>query len=310
MMAEQGDKVLTVGEVEIQLTKTSAMDKERRTQARGIIRAHDEALRSKLETAQREAKTYQGAVHSGDNEIERLETNLKSDDAHLETLRNAYKTKQRELESVTKELESVAVIALAEGVKMERGRYEKLVEGAKNVLADYRYTGLFEALIQLEETTGYSSESRHTAMTAQSVGGKMKWYATVEPLRAMMTTESSAMSQSTNRTMMSVRSRRNRGNVKKRRRLRNAVDAQGGRCYWCGCRMRTKRTNGGHIQANQATIDHIDTRYDSVRGTYNNTGAERTVAACSKCNFERGRDRELRVPIQERQQRSANGRRT
>lgn len=99
-----------------------------------------------------------------------------------------------------------------------------------------------------------------------------------------------------------------------RRRRVNLWNKENGKCFWCGCdtilppqgiSSRTKR----EIPDNEATIDHLRTRFDENRQEPGNGQETRTVLSCRKCNNDRGKEREMQVPIEERKRRSQLGRR-
>ena len=67
---------------------------------------------------------------------------------------------------------------------------------------------------------------------------------------------------------------------------------QNGQCHWCRCNMLKPGSwkPGGLYDRgtpdNLCTIDHLDHKSSSLRGKF--PGLKRTVAACWKCNNERG----------------------
>lgn len=81
------------------------------------------------------------------------------------------------------------------------------------------------------------------------------------------------------------------GRIKKKRRL-DMWRKQDGKCHWCHCDMikpGTWKTGGLYDRGpplNMCTIDHLDHKSSPLRGAY--SGLKRTVAACWKCNNERG----------------------
>ena len=62
-----------------------------------------------------------------------------------------------------------------------------------------------------------------------------------------------------------------------------------------------------NIAANEATIDHLDSRYSSERGKH--YGEFRRVAACLECNGKRAKVEQSNIPIEERRVRAQNGHR-
>jgi hypothetical protein len=81
--------------------------------------------------------------------------------------------------------------------------------------------------------------------------------------------------------------------LRHRRRLKKLF-AEDPRCHWCGQKTiwaESIRKASGRMPPNIATFEHLDSRFDPDRGTYE--GVERTVLACYKCNHDRGRQREL-----------------
>jgi|2_EtaG_2_1085320.scaffolds.fasta_scaffold12574_5 hypothetical protein len=92
---------------------------------------------------------------------------------------------------------------------------------------------------------------------------------------------------------------------KKRRRL-NLWDTDPS-CYWCGIETVMPPdgiSSRGDIPDNEATIDHLRTKFDSTRLDPNHSNEERTVLSCRKCNWERGRESEKEAGIEELRRRS------
>ena len=89
---------------------------------------------------------------------------------------------------------------------------------------------------------------------------------------------------------------------KKRRQLTALFHIQGGKCFWCKCDMLPpgshENRRGVKPPLNLATYDHMDDRHSPERGKH--AGEFRNVAACWKCNFERGRQGHLATPIEQR----------
>jgi len=66
------------------------------------------------------------------------------------------------------------------------------------------------------------------------------------------------------------------------------------KCHWCSTIMCWgKRTGGGKLTKDQATIDHVYDRFDPRRV---GGGSQPKVAACHGCNDRRGRERTQTVP--------------
>ena len=69
---------------------------------------------------------------------------------------------------------------------------------------------------------------------------------------------------------------------------------QQGRCYWCGCEMISPEfydQSKAPQPDNLATLDHLDNKLSNERGKHH--GEKRRIAACRKCNQQRGRLDEL-----------------
>lgn len=90
----------------------------------------------------------------------------------------------------------------------------------------------------------------------------------------------------------------------KRRRLKLWI--QDSRCRFC--RVHTMLPE--HVHAGlaskevMATIEHLDSRYNPLRGTYRNQ--ERTTLACWKCNNDRNRKEQASVDIEVLHRRSSH----
>jgi hypothetical protein len=86
----------------------------------------------------------------------------------------------------------------------------------------------------------------------------------------------------------------------KRRRSRiKCYHEQGGKCYWCGNPMlldfdHDTCTKTRHFPDNLCTLDHLFDRFHLQRQVM--TEDKRHVAACKKCNEERGRQRVAERP--------------
>jgi hypothetical protein len=68
---------------------------------------------------------------------------------------------------------------------------------------------------------------------------------------------------------------------------------QGGLCYWCTQPMTLDRPKR-HKKSpdNMATIEHLEDKWDPLRGTFNDGKSFRRVAACHKCNNGRSNARQ------------------
>lgn len=92
----------------------------------------------------------------------------------------------------------------------------------------------------------------------------------------------------------------------KRRRQRAALFAlQGGRCFWCGASMTLPAyppLRHRRPPANEATIDHLDSRWSPERGRHN--GESRHVLACWDCNGRRNTAEQASIPRAELWRRS------
>jgi 5-methylcytosine-specific restriction endonuclease McrA len=82
---------------------------------------------------------------------------------------------------------------------------------------------------------------------------------------------------------------------------------QNPRCYWCNrltvliFRPPGMLRTQCRFRGDEATIDHLVTRYDGRQQTH---GQEMTVMACRDCNGRRGASREAQVPLEELRRRS------
>jgi len=75
-------------------------------------------------------------------------------------------------------------------------------------------------------------------------------------------------------------------------------------CHWCGIETIVwKPKRHARIPDNAATVDHLYTRFDWMKGK-TEPGVEATVLSCNKCNFERGAARQLTEGIYELRRRS------
>lgn len=73
---------------------------------------------------------------------------------------------------------------------------------------------------------------------------------------------------------------------KRERARQRRIDLQGGLCHWCDAPLTTQpEGKPGH---RLATDDHVFPRNDSRRFDRSNPLAVKIVAACRKCNHDRG----------------------
>lgn len=79
-----------------------------------------------------------------------------------------------------------------------------------------------------------------------------------------------------------------------RRRRLNAFEEQGGRCYWCGEQMVLTDLAEGTLPANAATVEHLYPRIGGIRQP--SRSGRVTVAACNRCNNNRGCTPLARMP--------------
>lgn len=99
---------------------------------------------------------------------------------------------------------------------------------------------------------------------------------------------------------------------KKRRHRLALFKKQDGICYWCPAlmvdplRSRQPQRVGTKPNPLQCTIDHLDDRYNPVRGAPGHIG--RHVAACWTCNNRRGQERTAALPLIELHRRSGRAR--
>lgn len=90
-----------------------------------------------------------------------------------------------------------------------------------------------------------------------------------------------------------------------RRQREVLYQLQGGRCYWCGVFMTLPvypPEPGRRPPPNEATIDHLDSRYSPERGRH--AGEYRRVAACVDCNGRRAAAEQAALPREEQWRRS------
>ncbi len=96
--------------------------------------------------------------------------------------------------------------------------------------------------------------------------------------------------------------------AKKRRKLLLRWEQQKTLCHWCNKEtvliMRSPGTKDCPKRLDEATIDHLRSRYHPDRQELNPNHEIRQVMACWKCNNERNTLEEAAVPIEELHRRS------
>lgn len=83
------------------------------------------------------------------------------------------------------------------------------------------------------------------------------------------------------------------GQDKKKRRAK-LFREQSGLCHWCRQPMRMLHVEGGDQPPDLCTLDHLRDRFDPARRQPAN-GEKRLVAACFKCNNDRGAKRQAEI---------------
>lgn len=68
-------------------------------------------------------------------------------------------------------------------------------------------------------------------------------------------------------------------------------------CHWCGCEVVLSEPPHSPYPDNQATLDHLQTKFAGRRYVRNR---EMTVLACLKCNGRRGREEMMSIPTLDR----------
>ena len=97
------------------------------------------------------------------------------------------------------------------------------------------------------------------------------------------------------------------GGQRAKRRRELACREQNWLCYYCGLKMtkpRQRQHKGCSHRDDEATLEHLDDRFDPARGT--RRGEIRRVAACRKCNQDRAKAR-LIENAKEQRKRSRTG---
>jgi 5-methylcytosine-specific restriction endonuclease McrA len=79
-------------------------------------------------------------------------------------------------------------------------------------------------------------------------------------------------------------------------------------CYYCGVLTIWVTRSGGKAKSNEATIEHLRSRYHKDRREPAGKNERRLVLACYKCNHEKNEEEQKSVPIEERRRRSENHR--
>ena len=97
-------------------------------------------------------------------------------------------------------------------------------------------------------------------------------------------------------------------NVKRRRRKLWLQDPT---CRFCGIlTILPEDLPPNSVKNTKATIEHLDSRYNPMRGAYQGMSgkiAERCTLACWKCNNDRNKVEQEQVPIEELRKRSGRG---
>lgn len=80
-------------------------------------------------------------------------------------------------------------------------------------------------------------------------------------------------------------------NARKRSRRTALFHQQGGRCHWCGGAMKLfHKINPEETQQDDwCTLEHLRDKFDPRRLEPSKKGERRLVAACRRCNHDRGR---------------------
>lgn len=94
---------------------------------------------------------------------------------------------------------------------------------------------------------------------------------------------------------------------KKQKERRDRLFEQHPFCHWCGVKLIHPRefleVRGGRLRMAKnknhklmATLDHLDSRYDTTRGMFSGMWIPRTVLACHQCNCARNKLVESALP--------------
>lgn len=103
------------------------------------------------------------------------------------------------------------------------------------------------------------------------------------------------------------------GRIRQKRRKRRLFYEQDKKCYYCDREMVYYKPKPQMKQPppdNFATLEHLDDRYSPLRGIFREMGVPRTVVACYRCNFERGKERTRQMTKQELRKRSVHSKDT
>jgi hypothetical protein len=85
---------------------------------------------------------------------------------------------------------------------------------------------------------------------------------------------------------------------KKRLKRFRLWEKQKGRCHYCNKKTVMRfREGGGVIPDDEATLEHLDDRFNPNRGAF--PGEPRIVVACNQCNDQKGRESQASQPIEE-----------
>lgn len=92
-------------------------------------------------------------------------------------------------------------------------------------------------------------------------------------------------------------------NTRRLRKRREKLWLENPRCRFCGIHTLLKSSEGVAQPEKDrlATIEHLDSRYKSDRGTHN---GERTTLACWRCNNDRNKVEQEAIPIEIRHEQS------
>ena len=89
----------------------------------------------------------------------------------------------------------------------------------------------------------------------------------------------------------------------KRRRRLAKLHQRDPHCHWCRQPTVFLRIHTKHTIRNRATFDHLDDRFDPMRGRLH--GQERSVLACWDCNHKRAQKRQAECVALQRQKSQA-----
>jgi hypothetical protein len=83
---------------------------------------------------------------------------------------------------------------------------------------------------------------------------------------------------------------------KRQRQRRLLFQMQDGRCCYCGCAMVSIEGDIKPYPKNLTTLEHIDSRLSSLRGTFSHSNMRRHALACLECKGRGGRAHDAGVP--------------